>query len=168
MSSHNLGITHFESLESREYTTVSGRFKLYTEAYHPGVSDERFYNTKTKQTGELIDKSGTNIGLVNWKNSDTQTLEDGKEYTLKDISIVPSGDWWQFICRSNTTVMETTIPSNAVEKYEQNTEIDSYSVTCPNCNQTGEILSGPENPELGWDYFYCSNCDTTKSPQEVQ
>jgi DNA-directed RNA polymerase subunit RPC12/RpoP len=103
--------------------------------------------------------------LLSWKNSNPPHLEEGKTYDFTDLQLVygKEAESYKLVVRSKTEAIEgASFPSDTPESVPSQS-----NYICLNCQTSlseANRHTGPEAPEVGWEYLECPDCGNRQHP----
>lgn len=98
----------------------------------------------------------------------------GKQIVAKDTININGRQETAFYCRScsnkkeespnNTSNPDKDLIHGELHKKEPSNIDDNKEINCPNCGKElteEDIVRNGKRPHLGWEYYLCSECNTT-------
>ena len=133
-----------------------------TEIHDPWEVDYIRAPQKISQCGMFEDGEGQQIRFKAWDGSNPHEYEVGEMYDFTDLQLVygKNAESYAFVVRSKT---ESKPSENGF----------SAGVGDQVCTQCGSEItdenrhSGPEAPEIGWEYYECPDCGHRMRPESV-
>lgn len=121
---------------------------------------------KAEQACIMKDANGETMPLLSWKNSNPPRLTESETYEFTDLQIVygKDADSYKLVVRSATEA----IAGASIQTNTQSTSTsNSTQYICLNCQTSlseANLNTGPEAPEVGWEYLECPDCGHRQHP----
>lgn len=131
-----------------------------TELHDPWEVDYINSPQKISQCGIFEDAEGTQIRFKAWNGSDPPEFKEGETYDMTDMQMVygKNAESYALVIRSKTKATVGSLPTAPGES------------VCPSCDTVltdDNLHTGPDAPQIGWEYYECPECGEKMRPAAV-